>query len=95
MHAQSNSRNTRRKCNMFKVNNNDSRAMMSFCSGADRVLYRRSAANIYPFKVNNIDTRLKCEICSELKMKKSERSQKHRPEDDAVGFEHTSTLVIE
>ena len=28
------SRNTRRKCDMFKVNNNGSRAMMSFCSGA-------------------------------------------------------------
>ena len=27
-------------------------------------------------------------------MKKPERSQKHRPEDDAVGFEHTSHLVL-
>ena len=33
-----NSRNTRRKCDMFKVNNNDSRAMTSFCYGVDRVL---------------------------------------------------------
>ena len=33
-----NSRNTRIKYDMFKVNNNDTRSMMSFCSGADRVL---------------------------------------------------------
>ena len=54
----------------------------------------QSAANIYLFKVNNIDTRIRCEICSELTMKKPERSQKHRPEDDAIGFEHTSHLVL-
>ena len=33
-----NSRNTRRRCDMFKFNNNDSRAMTSFCFGVDRVL---------------------------------------------------------
>ena len=33
-----NRRNTRRKCDMFKVNNNNSRAMTSFCSGVDRVI---------------------------------------------------------
>ena len=27
-------------------------------------------------------------------MKKPEQSKKHRPEDDAVGFEHTLHLVI-
>ena len=27
-------------------------------------------------------------------MKKTEQSQKHRPEDDAVRFEHTSYLIL-
>ena len=27
-------------------------------------------------------------------MKKPEQSQNHRPEDDVVGFEHTSHLVL-
>ena len=31
------SRNSRRTCDMFKVNNNDRRAMTSFCTGVDRV----------------------------------------------------------
>lgn len=32
------SRKTRRRYDMFKISNNDSRAMTSFCSGVDRVL---------------------------------------------------------
>ena len=32
-----NNRNTRRKCDVLKVNENDSRAMTSFHSGVDRV----------------------------------------------------------
>ena len=32
-----NSRNTRRRRDMFKVNNNDDRAMTPFCFGVDRV----------------------------------------------------------
>ena len=31
------SRNTRRRCDMFKVNNSDSSLMASFYSGVDRV----------------------------------------------------------
>ena len=33
-----NTKNTRRSCDTFKVNNNDGRAMTSFCYGVDRVL---------------------------------------------------------
>ena len=55
-----NSRNTRRRKDMFKVNNHDNRAMTSFCYGVDGVPYHRSPANTYLFKVNNIDTRIRC-----------------------------------
>ena len=33
-----NTRDSRRSCDTFKVNNNDNRAMTSFCYGVDRVL---------------------------------------------------------
>ena len=32
-----NSRNSERKCDLFKVNNNDSRVITSLCSGVERV----------------------------------------------------------
>ena len=32
------SRTTRRRYDMFKIRNNDNRAMTSFCCGVDRVL---------------------------------------------------------
>ena len=53
-----NSRNTRRFA-MFKVNNNDNRAMTWFCPGIDRVPQHKFPGNIYLFKVNNIDVRNK------------------------------------
>ena len=64
-----NSRNTKRRCDMFRVNKNDGSAITSFCSGVDKVSQHKFPANIYLFKVNNIDTRIRCEICSKLTMK--------------------------
>ena len=66
-----NIRNTRKRCDMFKVTNNDSRAMTSFSSSIDRG-DNRFQANSYLFKFNNIDTRMKCGIHSKLTMKTPE-----------------------
>ena len=89
-----NSRNTRTRCHIFKVNNNHSRAMISFYSGIDRVPWQRFQANIYLFKVNNIYTKIRCGICSKLTMNSKERCQWHHPDAFIDNYEHVSPLIL-
>ena len=76
---------------MFKVNTNDSRGMISFCSGVDRVPWYRFQANFYLFKVNNIHIRISCGICSKLTINSTEF---RRPDVFIDNFEHVSLLIL-
>ena len=88
-----NSRNTRTKCHLFKINNRDSRAMISFCLGVDWVPWHMFKTNIYLLKVSNIHTRIRCGICSKLTMNSTERYKWRRNDIFFDNFEHVSLII--
>ena len=49
---------------MFKINNEGSKAIMTFSSGV--VLKHGFLEKMYLFKVSNIETRITCKSCSKL-----------------------------
>ena len=91
-----NSGNTRTRCHLFKINNKDSRAMISFCLGVDWVSWHRHRfkTNLDLLKVNNIHTRLRCGICSKLTMNSTERYQWRRNDLFIDNFEHVSLFIL-
>ena len=88
-----NSRNSRTRCYILKVNTNGSRAMISFCTGVDRLPWHRFQANIYLFKVDNICIRIRCGICSKLTINSTEWCQWPCPDVFIDNFEHVSLLI--
>ena len=89
-----NSRNIRTRCNLLKIANKDSRAMISLCLGVDWVPWRRFKANIYLLNVNNICTRIRCEICSKLAKNSTKRYKWHCNDLSIDNFKHVALLIL-
>ena len=101
LHVQVNSRNTRTRCHLFKINNDHSRAIISFCLGVDWVPWYRLKANIYLLKVNNMYTRIRCGTCSKFNVQSSKCSinptepyQWRRNDFIIDNFEYVSLFIL-
>ena len=88
-----NSRNTRTRCHLFKINYKNSRVMISLCLGLDWVPWHSFKTNIYLLKVNNIYTRIRRGICSKLTMNSTERYKWRRNDIFFDNFEHVSLII--
>ena len=89
-----NSRNTRTRCHIFKVSRDNSRVMVSFYSGEDRLPWHGFQANIYLYKVNNIYTRISYGICSKLTTNSKEQCQWRRPNVFIDNHELVSPVIL-
>ena len=89
-----NSRNSRTWCHLFKINNNDSRAIISFCLGVDWVPWHRFKEKIYLLKVKNKYTGIRCRICSKLTINSTEWYEWRRNDFFIDKFEHFSLLIL-